>query len=89
MSEQEMEADETPREVDLEANADAQPEDNNDAVETQSEVAAGEATDPPAPESEPAVLQPDALSAANQTLSELRELFEKQIARNQNQIQIM
>ena len=88
MPEQEMEADETTREVDLEANADPQPEDNNNIVETSAEMDGGEATDPPAPEAEPAVPQPDALSVVNQTLSELRELFEKQIARNQNQIQM-
>ena len=54
-------------------------------VETPSKIDVVEATDPSTPEGDPPALQTDSLTEVTQSLSELRQLFEGQIARNANQ----
>ena len=54
-------------------------------VETPSKIDVVETTDPSAAEDEPPILQTESLAEVNQSLSELRQLFEDQIARNANQ----
>ena len=85
MCKEELVSEEATPEAALDTAADSQPENNNNVVETPPEMDAVEATDKSALEGEPTASQTDALAEVNQTLSALRELFERQIARNQNQ----
>lgn len=65
--------------------ADASSEDASDTASDSSAETNTDGSEIPPEEDEQPALQTDSLAKVNQSLSELRQLFEEQIARNQNQ----
>ncbi len=72
----------------LKIDTDPHLEENSNTVEMQSERDMDEATNPPISQDNAELLQSLSLTEINQTLAALQDLFEKQIARNQNQTQM-
>lgn len=63
-------------------------EENSNTVEAESQTKTDETTNSPTPLDNPEMLLPNALTEISQTLVSLQDLFEKQIARNQNQTEM-
>lgn len=88
MGKQVKKNDDTSLKTDVDKDTDSHLEENIDTVETESQTDTDVATNLPPPMDAHEMLQPNALTELNQTLAALQDLFEKQIARNQNQTQM-
>ena len=74
--------------IKTDAGPDSHLAENSGPVETQPRIETDEATNPQVPLDNAELLQPTTLTEINQTLAALQDLFEKQIARNQNQTEM-
>ena len=63
-------------------------EENGDTADTRLQTDMDEAINPAAPPDNAELLQPNSLTEINQKLAALQDLFDKQIARNQNQTEM-